>query len=65
MEPTSYPARSGLLARTAEESITTYMVPDLTPKGRNETGPHSNLMDRVRRHDEYDKADAPQSCCAE
>jgi predicted dithiol-disulfide oxidoreductase (DUF899 family) len=29
------------------------MVLDLTPKGRNETGPHHNLMDWVRRHDEY------------
>ncbi len=41
-------------ARGTEELITTYMVLDLTPKGRNETGPHHNLMDRVRRHDEYE-----------
>jgi predicted dithiol-disulfide oxidoreductase (DUF899 family) len=41
-------------ARGAEELLTTYMVLDLTPKGRNETGPHRNLMDWVRRHDEYD-----------
>lgn len=31
----------------------TYMLLDMTPKGRNETGPHYNLMDWVRRHDEY------------
>ena len=43
-------------ARGAEDLITTYMVLDLTPKGRNETGPHHNLMDWVRRHDEYDDA---------
>ena len=26
---------------------------DITPKGRNETGPHHNLMDWVRHHDKY------------
>ncbi len=31
----------------------TYMLLDMTPKGRNETGPHHNLMDWVKRHDEY------------
>jgi predicted dithiol-disulfide oxidoreductase (DUF899 family) len=31
----------------------TYMYLDLTPKGRNETGPHHNLMDWVRHHDRY------------
>ena len=40
--------------RGTEELLTTYMVLDLTPKGRNETGPHHNLMDWVKRHDEYD-----------
>jgi len=43
-------------ARGAEELIGTYVVLDLTPKGRDETGPHHNLMDWVRRHDEYDEA---------
>jgi predicted dithiol-disulfide oxidoreductase (DUF899 family) len=33
---------------------TTYMYLDLTPKGRNETGPHHNLADWVRHHDRYD-----------
>jgi predicted dithiol-disulfide oxidoreductase (DUF899 family) len=46
-------------ARGNEELITTYMVLDLTPNGRNETGPHHNLMDWVRRHDEY--ADATKT----
>jgi hypothetical protein len=26
---------------------------NITPKGRNETGPHHNLMDWVRHHDKY------------
>jgi len=32
---------------------TSYMLLDLTPLGRNETGPNYNLADWVRRHDEY------------
>lgn len=32
----------------------TYMLLDMTPKGRNETGPLRNLMDWVKRHDEYE-----------
>ena len=32
------------------------MLLDMTPKGRNETGPHYNLMDWVRRHDDYERA---------
>lgn len=32
---------------------TTYMYLDLTPKGRNETGPRYNLGDWVRHHDRY------------
>jgi predicted dithiol-disulfide oxidoreductase (DUF899 family) len=35
---------------------TTYMYLDLTPKGRNENGPHHNLGDWVRHHDRYDAA---------
>jgi predicted dithiol-disulfide oxidoreductase (DUF899 family) len=49
--------------RGGEELITTYMVLDLTPKGRNETGPRHNLTDWVRRHDEYEDAVAAASCC--
>lgn len=37
---------------------TTYMFLDLTPKGRNETGPHYNLMDWVKRHDDYETPSA-------
>ena len=45
-------------ARGAEELATTYMVLDLTPRGRNETGPRHNLTDWVRRHDQYDTPSA-------
>jgi hypothetical protein len=31
---------------------------DLTPKGRNENGPHHNLMDWARHHDKYGFVDA-------
>jgi predicted dithiol-disulfide oxidoreductase (DUF899 family) len=31
-----------------------YNILDLTPKGRNETGPNHNLTDWVRHHDRYD-----------
>jgi predicted dithiol-disulfide oxidoreductase (DUF899 family) len=53
----------------------TYMYLDLTPKGRNETGPHYNLGDWVRHHDRYGaagfvdrggrfvSAQAPESSC--
>ena len=40
-------------ARGDERGLGTYMFLDLTPKGRNETGPNFNLTDWVRRHDEY------------
>lgn len=44
---------------------TTYMYLDLTPKGRNETGPRGNLMDWVRHHDRYSAGPADPSCgCA-
>jgi predicted dithiol-disulfide oxidoreductase (DUF899 family) len=35
---------------------TAYMYLDLTPKGRNETGPRYNLGDWVRHHDNYGAA---------
>jgi predicted dithiol-disulfide oxidoreductase (DUF899 family) len=41
--------------RGDERGLGTYMFLDLTPKGRNETGPNFNLTDWVRRHDEYDQ----------
>ena len=40
-------------ARGDESLVATYMYLDLTPKGRNETGPRFNLMDWVRHHDRY------------
>jgi predicted dithiol-disulfide oxidoreductase (DUF899 family) len=39
--------------RGAEEVLGTYMYLDMTPKGRNETGPNHNLTDWVRHHDRY------------
>jgi predicted dithiol-disulfide oxidoreductase (DUF899 family) len=42
--------------RRAEELLGTYIVLDLTPKGRNETGPSRDLTDWVRHHDRYDDA---------
>ena len=44
--------------RGDERSLGTYMFLDVTPKGRNETGPNFNLTDWVRRHDEYDQSPA-------
>jgi len=41
-----------------------YNYLDLTPKGRDETGPHFNLMDWVKLHDQYrEPALPPASCC--
>lgn len=40
--------------RGAEELIGTYVVLDMMPKGRNETGPNGNLTDWVRHHDRYE-----------
>jgi predicted dithiol-disulfide oxidoreductase (DUF899 family) len=39
--------------RGGEEILGTYMLLDLTPKGRNETGPNFDLTDWVRHHDRY------------
>lgn len=61
--------------RGAEEILGAYMFLDLTPKGRNETGPNFNLTDWVRHHDRYgedgrvnekgrwEPAEKPASCC--
>lgn len=40
-------------ARGNEHLLGTYNYLDLTPKGRNETGPNHNLTDWVRHHDRY------------
>lgn len=49
--------------RGGEHGISAYMFLDFAPKGRNETG-RGNLMDWVRRHDQYD-APAAQSPAAQ
>ncbi|WP_320199152.1 DUF899 domain-containing protein [Agrobacterium sp. rho-13.3] len=46
-------------ARGAEQTLTTLMLLDLVPKGRNEEG----TMNWVRRHDQYEDAPKPASCC--
>lgn len=43
--------------------IGAYNYLDLTPKGRNETGPAFDLTDWVRHHDKYDRP-AAAPCCA-
>ena len=50
-------------ARGNESMLGTYTLLDLTPNGRNETGPGHNLTDWVRLHDRYDGGTA--SCCVE
>jgi predicted dithiol-disulfide oxidoreductase (DUF899 family) len=47
-------------ARGPEELIGTYMILDRAPKGRNE----AEIMDWMRRHDEYEDAPEAQSCCS-
>jgi predicted dithiol-disulfide oxidoreductase (DUF899 family) len=49
-------------ARGNELLIGAYNYLDVTPKGRNETGPNYNLGDWVRRHDEYDAIEKSDSC---
>ena len=47
--------------RGNEEVLSAYMFLDITPKGRNETGP----MSWVKRHDEYEARPNPTTdCCA-
>ena len=40
--------------RGGDLMLGTYNILDLTPRGRNETGPNHNLTDWVRHHDCYD-----------
>ena len=60
--------------RGADELASAFVCLDLTPKGRNETGPSFNLSDWVRHHDRYEdddfdfmesyeSAQASDSCC--
>ncbi len=50
-------------ARGTELLAGTYNILDLTPNGRNETGPNGNLTDWVRLHDRYDAAAGTETCC--
>jgi predicted dithiol-disulfide oxidoreductase (DUF899 family) len=43
-------------ARGGDPGIPAYGLLDITPKGRDETGPTHSLMDWVRRHDEYENS---------
>jgi len=47
--------------RGNEETIGAFMWLDMTPLGRNEK---TGIMDWVKRHDEYENAAQPKSCCA-
>ena len=47
-------------ARGGEEILTTLMILDRAPKGRNET----STLSFVKRHDEYDTEPKTHSCCA-
>ncbi len=40
-------------ARGGDMFLGTYVLLDITPKGRNETGPNHNLSDWARHHDRY------------
>lgn len=54
--------------RGGELLIGAYNYLDLTPNGRNEMDENQNLMDWVRRHDQYEPANTgeseKQSCCS-
>ncbi|CAN7159539.1 DUF899 domain-containing protein [Mesorhizobium sp. LjNodule214] len=51
-------------ARGGDPLIGAYHYLDMTPKGRNETGPYNGLMDWVRLHDEYqERPQAECDCC--
>ncbi len=48
--------------RGCEMLITTYMVLDLLPKGRDEGGYKVHPMEWIRRHDEYESEKKTKSC---
>ncbi|HVY76066.1 MAG TPA: thioredoxin family protein [Puia sp.] len=51
--------------RGEELLVGAYNYLDLTPKGRNETGPDGNLMDWVKHHDRYtDEPNRKHACCS-
>lgn len=45
-----------VFGRGTEELLGAYVCLDLTPKGRNETGPNYSMADWVRHHDRYGHA---------
>jgi predicted dithiol-disulfide oxidoreductase (DUF899 family) len=47
-------------ARGDEDVMGTYMILDIMPKGRNESG----TMDWVKRHDEYEAAEPPRQAAS-
>lgn len=49
--------------RGGEELLGTYILLDMTPKGRDEHGPTYSLMDWVKRHDEYETTGKTGACC--
>ena len=49
--------------RGDELLIGAYNFLDLTPKGRNETGPNFDMSDWVRHHDKYEDAPAKEHAC--
>jgi len=65
--------------RGNDDLLGAYMYLDLTPKGRNETGPARSMTDWVRHHDRYgaggsvdatgayhpDESESARPCCAE
>ena len=52
-------------ARGGDPLIGAYHYLDMTPKGRDETGPYHGLMDWVRLHDEYQERTADRADCRE
>lgn len=48
--------------RGLDRFLGTYQFLDVTPLGRNETGPNRELKDWVKRHDQYEAAPV-SSCC--
>jgi len=50
-------------ARGNEDLLTTYMVLDMMPLGRNETGPDGAMTDWLRRHDAYPDTPVPAARC--
>lgn len=52
-----------MFSRGGEELIGAYNFLEFMPKGRNENGPHHNLMDWVKHHDKYGAPDEKEACC--